>query len=760
MILYSNIPDELKALPQWVLWAYEDIGSAKPTKVPHSVHGGLANVNDPTTWATFDKAVAAAKDYSGIGFVFADDPYCFIDLDDTKGDQIALNRQIEIFREFDSYAEISPSGKGLHIIVRGTVPAGRRRSFIEIYSNQRYATFTGNVYPPNQVKPVKDCQDKLIQLWHQMGSGPVAIAMNENQPEKENDNAIFTRAIEAANGGRFKELYEGRFQAEYSSQSEADLALIDIISFYTKNQTQIARIFRNSNLGQRPKARRDDYIKGMILKSFDRMLPPIDFDGFKNQLELKLATNSAPSSNGRTGVGGGSNPSGVANGVQLPPGLLGELAQFIYVAAPRPVPEIALAGAIGLMAGIVGRAYNISGTGLNQYVLLLADTGTGKEAMASGIDKLMEAIRFSVPTSSNYVGPSEISSGQALVKHINRFSQCFVSVLGEFGLRIQQLSSARASSHEVMLRRMLLDLYNKSGFGQMWRGTIYADRDKNVDATKSPAFTILGESTPERFYSALNEEMISEGLLPRFLIIEYLGARPAFNKSAATAIPPFKLTDQFASLVAQCETTIHNGKVVNVQYYPEAQRMLDEFDKYADNIINKVDKDIIKQLWNRAHIKALKLSALVAVGVNMIVPTILPEYVSWAIQIVQADIKALANKFELGLIGISSSETKQQAELSRIIKEYLTRDWSYCKTYGRSKQLHDDKIITYEYLNKRLVNIAAFKNDKANSTIALKRTIQNFLDSDKIREASREQLIQKYNTTQKAYVLVDLSLLD
>jgi hypothetical protein len=46
----------------------------------------------------------------------------------------------------------------------------------------------------------------------------------------------------------------------------------------------------------------------------------------------------------------------------------------------------------------------------------------------------------------------------------------------------------------------------------------------------SPAFSILGESTPERFYGALNEDMISEGLLPRFLLIEYKGNRPPLNE--------------------------------------------------------------------------------------------------------------------------------------------------------------------------------------------------------------------------------------
>jgi hypothetical protein len=62
-----------------------------------------------------------------------------------------------------------------------------------------------------------------------------------------------------------------------------------------KTENQIARIFRASKLGKRDKAKRQDYVNGMINRSFDRMLPPIDFDGMKNALEDKLAKDNSAS---------------------------------------------------------------------------------------------------------------------------------------------------------------------------------------------------------------------------------------------------------------------------------------------------------------------------------------------------------------------------------------------------------------------------------------------------------------------------------
>lgn len=762
---FQNIPKELQLLPQWLVWQLEDIGASKPTKIPYNPKTGhLASVSESNSWSTFEHAVEVSKNYSGIGFVFTDeDPYCFIDLDDTLGDVTAYDRQIKIYREFNSYSEVSPSGKGLHIIGKGKLLSGRRRSFIEIYSSKRYATFTGNIYND---APIVDCQDKLQQLWEQMGAGVNNTIYHGDSNEKFDDKAIIDIALNAVNGEKFKSLFDGKWNEIYESQSHADFAFIDIIAFYTQNKKQIERIFRTSTLGKRDKANRRDYIEQMIFKSFDKMLPPIDIDGFKNALELKIAEQQQlklpliEEKKKQKEEKPEPKTKYDKSAIPIPPGLMGDIARFVYQAAPRPVPEIALGAAIGLMAGITGRAYNISGTGLNQYLLVLANTGSGKEGMASGIDKLMNTIRLQVPTSTNYIGPAEISSGQALLKYINRTSQCFVSILGEFGLRLQNMSRYNASAADVTLKRMLLDLYAKSGHGQVYRPSVYSDKEKNIEATMSPCFSILGESVPENFYSSLSEEMIAEGLLPRFVLIEYSGPRPELNNDHLNAVPSMMLTEQLASLVANCETIMHAKKVINIDQSVEAFKLTDKFDKFATRQINISEKDIVKQLWNRAHVKVLKLAGLIAVGVNMIQPTILPEYVVWAINIVQNDIKALSEKFELGLIGANTAEVKQASELKRIIQEYVFSDWVQISKYFNNSLMHNDRVIPYAFISRRLISAAAYKNDKSGSTSAIKRAIQILIDSDRLREISKMDLIAKYGTTQKAYMISDNKLLE
>lgn len=764
---FANIPEELKQLNQWVVWRYEDTGS-KPTKVPYDAKtGNLASVIDSSSWCDFSTALSRSKDYSGIGFVFTNaDNYSFIDLDDVAGDQVALNRQIEIYREFDSYSEISPSGNGLHIIVKGKAPAGRRRSHIEVYSSHRYATFTGNVYND---KPIRDCQDKLMQLWHQMGGGPATHIYGGDQEEKENDATIIEKASGATNGAKFLSLFNGQWQDLYASQSEADFSFIDIVAFYTQSRNQIQRIFHSSALGKRDKARRVDYITWMINKSFDRMLPPIDFDGFRNQLELTLVGADKTTASLEPELPGipaaPIDQPAVSSTIPIPPGLLGELAQFIYAAAPRPVPEIALAGAIGLMAGIAGRSYNVRGTGLNMYVLTLAKTGRGKDAIHSGVDKLMNAVssitphNIGVPTASRFRGPGIINSGQALVKHLSNVSNSFASFLGEFGITISRISSPYANSADKMLYQMLLDLYSKSGNGQTLQPSIYSKREENTALVHSPALTIVGESNPKIFYDMLNEDMISFGLLPRFLIINYTGERVPENDDHYKVQPGMTLIEKLSTFIANSETRIHHNQVIDIQLDNEAKKVLKDFNSYADFKINSSTDQIIEELWNRAAMKTQRLAALIAVGCNYIAPTVTRDNLDWAMNIVQADIKLLTSKFEKGEVGVNTNELRQLSELARIAKEFVTKDWIVIKAYIDNYKLHEQKVIPYAFLNKRLANNVAFKSDRLGATNALKRTIQTLLDADKLREVPRTKVSEEFGTTQRCFVISNLDLI-
>lgn len=759
---YDNIPLELKAYDQWVVWRFEDVKAAKPTKVPYSASNGrLADTTNSSTWSDFDQAKHAldsSKQYDGIGFVLSEkDPFTFIDLDDTKGDNEALEKQMKIYEAFDSFSERSPSGNGLHIIVKGSVPSGRKRSYVEVYSSVRYMTVTGDTFKKS---PIKDYDQEVNILWEQMNEGRNATAFYAGlENAKSTDEEILKIAETAANADKFNTLYyDGDWQKHYPSQSEADFALFDIIAFYSENGAQTQRIFLNSKLGQREKSRAQYRINYMLNRCFDRMLPPIDIDGLRNKLN-EILEKQAKKTIKPVETTQIKKPND--NIYSPPPGLIGDIAQFIYKQAPRPVPEISLAGAIGLISGIVGRAYNVSGTGLNQYTLLLAPTGTGKEAIAGGIDKLFNSVIKTVPAAVDFVGPGEIASSQAIIKYMSSGSVSFVSLVGEFGIYMQQMASTNAPPHLLGLRRFLLDAYNKSGNGKILRPLIYSDKDKNTNAVLAPAFSLLGESTPEKFYEGLHEGLISEGLLPRFTIIEYGGDRPPFNQNHIKAKPSADLIERLAALCAHALMLNSQNKTINVQFDVNSKKLFNDFDRHCDLQINTSDKEVRRHLWNRAHMKAMKLAGLVAVGLNPYNPLINVNIGSWAIEIVTNDARNFIQRFDAGEIGIDNDETKQLNKLVSTINDFVTLPWSDVGKYAKGMgQLHSERIIPYCYIQRRLAAIAVFRKDRLGSSLSIKKAINTLIERGDLQEVSRATLSKDFNLTAKSFMISNLNMLD
>ena len=147
----DNIPESLKKHKQWVGWKFETTANGYRTKVPkHSIEKYTASIIKPEHWVDFETSLQYIGDFDGIGFVVAkDDPFVIWDLDDCYSlynGRFSTDAN-DIKSRLNSYTEVSPSGKGLRIIVKGTIgPFGKRNNpdKIEVYDSKHYLTITGH----------------------------------------------------------------------------------------------------------------------------------------------------------------------------------------------------------------------------------------------------------------------------------------------------------------------------------------------------------------------------------------------------------------------------------------------------------------------------------------------------------------------------------------------------------------------------------------------------------------------------------------
>ena len=252
---------------------------------------------------------------------------------------------------------------------------------------------------------------------------------------------------------------------------------------------------------------------------------------------------------------------------------------------------------------------------------------------------------------------------------------------------------------------------------------------------------------------------MSDGLWPRFTTLEYHGPRPPFNRDHASVVPSMHLVDWFAALSdTSLKLNAHN-QALDVTYTPEAEAFLNQVDKYADDEINNSEREVIKQLWNRAHIKTLKLAALVAVGCvdfnsEQQQPVITLEVAQWAYDIISRDVRSITRKFEMGEVGNNSEESKQVTDLIAAVVKYVRGSYDDVKRYGPSQELHDAKVIPYQYLQRKLVALASFRHDRVGSTNAIKRTIAMLIDEGALVEVGRADM-QKHNARGRGYMISD-----
>ncbi|MFC7043746.1 hypothetical protein [Halonotius sp. GCM10025705] len=257
------IPSMLQDLDQWICWRI-DTRNRKETKIPVSPHDdGLASVDDPSTWADFSVAAEAAQrdDVDGLGFVFTEeDTIAGIDLDDMRNPETGSlsERAQDIITTVNSYTEVSPSGSGLHILLRGFVPEGRQRhDGIELYDRGRFFTVTGDRLDdhPDTVA-VRHDELRSIHEKHvarepeeRVDSGGLKTG-SDDQLDATSGQVLDTDSIleHAKQNKTFRRLWDGS-TAGYESHSEADMAMCTLLAYYTgDNRSQMDALFRRSGL--------------------------------------------------------------------------------------------------------------------------------------------------------------------------------------------------------------------------------------------------------------------------------------------------------------------------------------------------------------------------------------------------------------------------------------------------------------------------------------------------------------------------------
>jgi len=167
----ENIPNESKSLIQWVCWK-EEIVTGRKTKIPYQENGRKADTTNLETWGSFENILRAFVNgkgkFSGIGFVLSENAGIVgIDWDHVRNPDTGEwdEEALEEILSLKSYAELSPSGGGAHVLIKGKIPGNKRRKGnLEMYQKDRYFTVTGE-HIEGTPETISKCQEAIDKLY-------------------------------------------------------------------------------------------------------------------------------------------------------------------------------------------------------------------------------------------------------------------------------------------------------------------------------------------------------------------------------------------------------------------------------------------------------------------------------------------------------------------------------------------------------------------------------------------------------------------
>ena len=248
------IPEELQVLPQWVGWE-KRVRNGRATKVPVSLDTNQPiDITDPANFREYP------IDKTNRGFAFTKaDPYIGVDLDNCVDETGQLKEwAADIVSELDSYTERSQSGNGVHILLRGSLPANTRKGHIEMYDCDRYFALTGDLYDPYSTE-IEDRQQEIDRLYAELCPEDECRPPAVKQEVPVDDEDLLNRIRRSRQGQRFEKLWAGDLSDYDGDHSRADFDLCGILAFWTGNdEPRMDALFRRSGL-YRDKWERTDY---------------------------------------------------------------------------------------------------------------------------------------------------------------------------------------------------------------------------------------------------------------------------------------------------------------------------------------------------------------------------------------------------------------------------------------------------------------------------------------------------------------------
>jgi len=334
-------------------------------------------------------------------------------------------------------------------------------------------------------------------------------------------------------------------------------------------------------------------------------------------------------------------------------GVIGAITKHTLESAPKPLLLPTIEAAHVAVSHVIGRSFNTdSGVYGNLYSAVIAETGSGKEAVKSAVSEFlyhsdMEADISSLPNSKG-----------ALMTVLN-FHPTSTIITDELGVTFRAASKDKSDKNFASFKAGILEVYSASGIG----GKISADAMSNMGelkkgskseaedfalTVKQPYVNFIGFSQPSVYVESMTKEFLESGLTNRFLTILPTEGWQKRRRVPAAKYP--KLAFDWLKAIEQRKKMSSTSqadynplvqdeakgrkdpqKPITLSLTDEAADYIDKLeDKCVDELMPKYEKYLLHSLFTRTTLLAEKYALIIQLSKDPWATKIDLDSVKWA----------------------------------------------------------------------------------------------------------------------------------
>ncbi|MCL2120120.1 MAG: bifunctional DNA primase/polymerase [Planctomycetaceae bacterium] len=351
------------------------------------------------------------------------------------------------------------------------------------------------------------------------------------------------------------------------------------------------------------------------------------------------------------------------------PGFVSEVMDFSLANAPVAVPTTAFCGAVALQSYLCGRKVREPGDlRTNLYLLALVGASSGKDFPRKVNTYIMEQLGEITALGDKFVSGEGLQD--ALFMSPNMLYQN-----DEIDELLYKLNDRNRGAFIESIMGTLLTLYTSAS-------TIYPMRRKSgkehPGVIDQPHLTIFGTATPQFYYAALSERMMSNGFFARMIIVD-TEKRP-FSQDAGLVSQISERVLETARWWRAFQPGDMKGNLgkfhpspITIPFDDPSKAFMRDFRRFADEEYSKAEDrndTVAMTVWGRANENARKLALIYACSENHQKPEIALPATQWATEFVTCQIRRQLFKAK-----DHSAKTKFQALCKEALRQL--RQWHH-----------------------------------------------------------------------------------